>query len=321
MKKNTITNKQRPVEIPDGDDLKVWCHLAPFGEFKRIWNNQEITQLCDKQAFEALIASFEPEGLVDFEHQSEDSWDTSAAGWAQELRLAEDGLEVLINFTDIGAETVRNRRLRFLSPTWSLDAAGRPVAISSIALTNKPYFDLRPVLNKETGTESPAAEAGQKKTPNKERIHTMDTKQIALALGLAEDASVEDILAAIKAVQESATTLENRLEELENKQLEEEAKNVADEHEEKIENKEAFQKLYVSNKEIALQMLATLKAPAPAKPVTNKAAAKPPAAFTGGAVKNKLEEYEAMSEGKEKVAFLRANAKEINRLRNKRDAE
>ena len=69
-------------------------------------------------------------------------------------------------------------------------------------------------------------------------------------------------------------------------------------------------------------MLATLKAPAPATPVTNKAKAKPPAAFTGsGVVKNKLEEYEAMSEGKEKAAFLRANAVEINALRNKRDAE
>jgi phage I-like protein len=322
MKKNTITNKQRPVEIPDGDDLKVWCHLAPFGEFKRIWNNQEITQLCDKQAFEALIASFEPEGLVDFEHQSEDSWDTSAAGWAQELRLAEDGLEVLINFTDIGAETVRNRRLRFLSPTWSLDAAGRPVAINSIALTNKPYFDLRPVLNKETGTESPAAEAGQKKTTNKKGIQTMDTKQIALALGLAEDATADEILAAVKAAKDKAASLESRLAELENKQLEDEAAKVADENEDKIENKEAFKKLYVSNKDVALQVLATLKAPAPATPVTNKTNAKPPAAFTGGgAVKNKLDEYDAMPEGKDKVAFLRANAKEIHTLRNKRDAD
>lgn len=322
--KNKVYN-QRPIELPE-NELKVWCHLAPFGKFKRIQHNQEILQLCDQQAFETLIANFTDETLVDFEHKSEDSWDTTAAGWAQKLRIGDDGLEALIVYTDIGAQAIRNRRLRFLSPVWELDAHGRPITLLSIGLTNKPYFTLRPILN-STGDSRIApslsnprnSESGATNNQD-ERIHHMDTTQIALALGLPAEASTDDILAAIKATQAATTTLENRVEELENKQLEDEAENVADENEDKIENKDAFKALYVANKDVALQLLATLKPVPEHKPVTNKANAKPPAAFSGGTTaQNKLDIYEAMPEGKDKAAYLRANSREINTLRNKRD--
>ena len=322
--KNKVYN-QRPIELPE-NELKAWCHLAPFGEFKRIQHNQEITQLCDQQAFETLIANFTDEALVDFEHKSEDSWDTTAAGWAQQLRIGADGLEALIDYTDIGAQAIRNRRHRFLSPVWNLDPNGRPATLLSIGLTNKPYFTLRPILN-STGSLhgrppiSYPRNSVSGATNNPERIHHMDTTQIALALGLPETASADDILAAIKATQAATTTLENRVKELENKQLEDEAQNVADQNEDKIENKDAFKKLYVANKDFALQMLATVKAAPAAAPVTNKGQARVPPAFSGATTtaQNKLEIYEAMPEGKDKAAYLRANAIELNTLRNKRD--
>ena len=81
----------------------------------------------------------------------------------------------------------------------------------------------------------------------------------------------------------------------------------------KIENKEKFKELYVANKDFALRMLAAVKAP-PAQPVLNKSDARKPRDVFGPAVQNKLAQYREMPGGKEKDAFLAANAAELLRL-------
>ena len=214
------------------------------------------------------------------------------------LRVGEEGLEAQIRFTDIGAEAVRGRRLRFLSPVWPLDPAGRPALLKTVALTNTPNFDLRPVLNKAPGEP-------QERKPN--------MKKLAALYGLPETATEDEILAAAQAATDKLTALEARVAEMEKASLTAEAEGVADQNKAKVCNKARFIELYVQNKQMALDLLGTLADPAP---VCNKAdAKKPPAAF-GAPVQNKLAEYEKMPDGPDKAKFLRDHAMEINDLRN-----
>jgi phage I-like protein len=313
-----MIGEKKQIDLPDGE-LTVWCQIAPFGSFPGVREDADgkpetVTQLCDVTAFRQVVAAFAPEVLVDFEHRSENSDDTSAAAWVEMLEVRDfrlsdgsgnekSGLFGLLRFTDTGAEAVRGRRLRFLSPVWPLDSEGRPVLLKSVALTNTPNFDLRPVLNKAPGGET---KKGQTRM-----------KELAALYGLPETATDAEVLAAAKAAKEESDGLKSRVAELEKNSLTAEANDVCDKNPNKVCNKADFVKLYVENKAMALAFLATVRE---AAPVCNKADAKKPFGVFGGAVQNKLTQYEALPEGKEKRQFLRDNAGEINTLRNQRDA-
>lgn len=286
------------------EPLILWCQLAPFGRFPGRREKEDVIQICDRAAFDQVIAAFKPEVLVDFEHRAENSDDTAAAAWIQRLECRDDGLWGLLRFSDTGAEAVRGRRLRFLSPVWPLDAAGRPVELKSAALTNVPNFDLRPVLNKAAGSVT------NPKGPTA-------MKELAALFGLPETATDAEILAAAKTRQDELAALKQRLDEAEKTALNTEACKVAEDNAGKIANKAEFVAAYVQNKALALQVLGAVKAPAA---VCNKAGVKAPVAF-GAPVQNKLAQYEALPEGRDKAAFLRANAQEINTLRNAINAE
>jgi phage I-like protein len=292
---------QKPVELKDGE-LIVWAQLAPFGVFPGMRDGKVVPQVCDRAAFEQVIAAFKPEVLMDFEHRSENSDDTAASAWVQELRISDaDGLEGLLRFTDDGAKAVISRRLRFPSPVWPLDGGNRPTYLKSVALTNTPNFDLRPVLNKAAGGEPQKGQAKMNK--------------LAALYGLPETATEDDILAAAKAAQDKLTALETRVAEMDKAALKKEGEAVAEQNKAKVCNKAKFVELYVQNKAFALSLLDTV---GQAAPVCNKKAAKNPADVfgQGDAVQNKLDQYSAMPEGTEKAKFLRDHAAEINDLRN-----
>ncbi|MFZ4395580.1 MAG: phage protease [Kiritimatiellia bacterium] len=263
--------QNQPIPYVAGQD-EIWCQLCPFGQYAGVLNTTRVMQHCDRQAFDALVAGFVPEVLVDTEHNSETSGDTCASAWVQELRVDNtDGLMARLKLTDVGAADLQHRRRRFLSPAWTLDASGRPDKLLSVAMTNKPNIRMRPVLN----TESPAATAGQPQ----ERNPAMDLKTIALALGLPETATAEEVLAAVKGVQE----MKSRIAELEKSQLGAEADAVCNTHKDRIGDLVKFRELYVANKDFALQALDAMPKPT----VCNRAAGQRPEAATSGVVANK----------------------------------
>ncbi len=260
--------KNQPIPYVAGQD-EIWCQLCPFGQYAGVLNSTRVLQHCDRQAFDALVAGFQPEVLVDTEHNSETGADTCASAWVQELRVDNtDGLMARLKLTDVGAADLQHRRRRFLSPAWTLDAAGRPDKLLSVAMTNKPNIRMRPVLN----TESPAEAAGQPQ----ERNPAMDLKTIALALGLPETATAEEVMAAVKAVQTKNA-------ELEKASLGAEADGVCNANKERIGDLVKFRELYVANKAFALQALDAMPKPT----VCNKAAGQKPDAATSGVVANK----------------------------------
>jgi phage I-like protein len=287
---------QCPKEVKAGDTLDV--QLSPYGHFPNVTDDgTPIVQCCDGAAFEHVVANFTDEVLVDFEHDAETGGPTTAAAWVQKVYVDPDkGLMATFKLTDLGAEALSQRRLRFLSPVWTLDEQYRPECLISVGLTNKPNLPVRPLLNRAPGLQ-PVEDKGQTKMK----------EQLITALGLAPEATDEEILAAVQA-------LVQRVEEADAAALNAEAEAVADENKDLIANREAFKQLYVTNRDAAKAFLATLK-PIEKVSVCNRAAAKAPKSFAESADADKAlaGKWKEMSPGIEKDAFLARNKSAIQR--------
>lgn len=242
-----------PEKVNTGDTL-VAVQLCPFGD----WPNGGTVQKCDEVAFNKLVEKWREGGgreiICDFEHRFEDpslTSDTSAAAWITNLAVnKERGLVGDLKFTDAGAQAVTSRRLRFLSPVWTLDADGRPDRLRSVALTNKPAIPVACVLNR--------APQPVNQTVEETKENPMD--KLKELLGLAPEASEEEIVAAVTALQEQVAQANKEKEDAE-------AESFAEEHK-AVCNKESLKKAYLLNKEAAKELVAGLAKPEkPAAPV------------------------------------------------------
>lgn len=280
-----------PEKITAGETLHD-VQICPFGSFP----NGKTEQLCDHDAFANVVTNATREVLCDFEHRSEidkvDS-DTSAAAWISNVRVdGERGLVGDFKFTDIGAEAVSQRRLRFLSPVWTLDKDGRPERLLSVALTNKPNIPVACVLNR-----------AQPATINPVEVKDEQMDKLKELLGLASEATEEDILAAV-------TELKDKLAACNKEKEEAEAEAFAEEHKTCC-NKDTLKAAYLMNKEAAKAMAAGFvkpEAPAPQKILNKDTPAKP-------AVKllNKADARAEMASlpPSERAAFYKAHRGEI----------
>ena len=270
--------------------------LCPFGEYQ----GQQRLQVCDRQAFEQVIADWREGGakeiLMDFEHKSEvdkiDS-DTRAAAWIANLAIDDErGLVGDLKFTDAGADAVSNRRLRFLSPVWPLDEEGRPTHLKSVALTNTPNIPVAPVLNK--------AQPGEVNVEDTKENENMD--KIKEALGLAPEASEEDVLNAV-------TALVQKNKDAEAAALEKEADEFAEANKLKLDPK-VCKAQYIANKDACKALVAAIPEAKKEEPqvILNK----------GKEPTKKLAKADAVAElnkcktPQEKIAYAQAHAAELS---------
>lgn len=121
--------------------------------------------------------------------------DAPASGWAREYRVNERGaLEARVDWTTKARNSISEREYRYLSPVFTYDDAGRIHRFSSFGLTNKPNLLIK------------ALNAEQK--PTTENI-PMLAAAIRAALGLPENATEEQAVAAINALKEAEKTALN----------------------------------------------------------------------------------------------------------------
>lgn len=114
--------------------------------------------------------------------------DAPAAGWALEYRVSERGaIEARVDWTSRAENSISAREYRYVSPVFLHDDDGRIARFSSFGLTNKPNLTLK-ALNSETTPEN----------------HPMELAEaIRAALGLPENATEQDAVAAINALKEA----------------------------------------------------------------------------------------------------------------------
>jgi len=307
--------KEIPATIKQGDEIEI--QLAPFGEFKGFLHysspdghaaKRPVTQRLDNAAFERVVASFLPEVLVDKEHLSVTGGDTAAYAWVKSLRVDPiDGLMGVLNFTSIGADAVSGRVYRFPSASFDIEEVDahsvRPIALTSVALTNRNNLPVRCVLNRTDYLASQCVEEKKGNPPMTE---------IAKALGLAETADEVAILAAIQALVQQAAEANAEI-------LNAEADKFVDDNKDKVMNAAELKAAYLAAPEMAKKFVANFKVAAAPARVTNSAEAKKPTSFVTGQG-DVLATYNAMEAGPAKLKFLKANASAIHAARVAADA-
>ena len=143
----------------------------------------------DEESFRTIQDGITKRGVdvvIDYEHQTLGGGEAPAAGWVKELKLEDGCIKAVVEWTPRGAEYLKNREYRYLSPTIHVRKSDNKVTgLHSLALTNTPAIEgMAPIVNSDT------FEGGQV---------FMDLKQLAELLGLGEDAAEEQILEAVKA--------------------------------------------------------------------------------------------------------------------------
>ncbi len=183
-----------------------WNQLFVAGTFYRQDFPEGIT--LDVKCFEAMVenwkASGRPELCVDYFH-----WGASnvtqvpidekvASGWIQRLRVRNGVLEGLIKWTDKARAKIEAEELKYFSPYFQMDAIDRTSGkaqgptIFGGGLLNDPFLTSLPAV---------AASAVQPTTPEtakqkEQQVNPKLMKAVCAALGIAENASEDEMMAA-----------------------------------------------------------------------------------------------------------------------------
>lgn len=170
-----------------------WVHICPmgknFGYDGRgpyvLKNPQAVIEASKRQIVDLFIdrdheTLFMPRGTK-----------IVAAGWIKKMEAREDGIWAYVEWTEKAAAQLEAKEYRYLSPVFAHDpATGEILSIRHASLTINPNFEL-----------TAAASADETLNQTKKETDLMEEflKQLAALLGLAETATQEEVLAAIKA--------------------------------------------------------------------------------------------------------------------------
>jgi phage I-like protein len=308
-------NSLLPKSVKAGEEINVL--VSPLGTSP----HENGDQLCTSEVFDALVAKWEedgkPEILVDFDHASEMGGATEAAAWATNLASDEDGLHATFRMTDKGAEALTATRYRYLSPAWYVDEAGHPTELSTIALTNRPNLPVPRLLNRKAAQNAEGdknlpdpVNAGEGDPPDEGKTtnqKTPDMEKLKEMLGLAAEATEDEILAAVDALRSERDELRSEKEKMETAAneaaLDAEAEEFVEEKKEFVADRDACKNAYKRDPEGTKALFNALAkpakpAPAPARVVNVNAAKRPEAELALANCKS----------GKERMAWALAHA-------------
>ena len=217
-------------EMPQGGPVPSEFQIFPYGQV-HILGSAPFT--VDDAAMNGVIQQFRARGLdmvIDYEHQTEGGQYSSpdgkapAAGWIKSLEnRGRDGLWAKVDWTATAAAYLANREYRYFSPTFivSKEDGRRLISLLRVALTNAPRIDgIQPIVAKNQDVQKEgimkkmAALLGLAETATEQEI--MDAVKQAMGqgrmmaakeLGLAENATSEQVIAAINALKGRAETV------------------------------------------------------------------------------------------------------------------
>ncbi len=161
-------------------------------------DGKRIFKLVDQAHAEQVLAASRAllgatDMVIDYDHQSvfgaRDGvgGQAKAAGWIKTLSVGDAGIMAEVEWTPAAARALTDQEYRYISPYFGHDASGRVTRIFNAALTNRPELELQAVASAAFGMDDETGE-------------TDLMKQIATALGLAADASPDDMMAALAAL-------------------------------------------------------------------------------------------------------------------------
>lgn len=141
------------------------------------------------------------DGMIDLEHLSNDdehpNYDPDARGAYRLAMRGGDLWAVNVSWTPEGEQRIKEKRQRYISPTFYVDKDGRITGLHNIAICANPAtHNIAPLIaaSKKSGLKIAALAV--------EVSQMEELKKIAAQLGLGEEATLEDILAAIDALKQ-----------------------------------------------------------------------------------------------------------------------
>lgn len=177
----------------DGKPLD-WVKLLPMGRFGGV--DGRGGYLVENVAHaEQIIAASKPrpdsrDPVVDYDHQTDLAaipgvgGTAPASGWIVEMAARDDGIWGRIDWTHAAQEKLAAKEYRYISPVFPHSkSTGRVIAILRAGLTNKPNLELGAL----------ASEAD-----NPDGDTDLDKAKLLQALGLSDDATEDQIHAAIE---------------------------------------------------------------------------------------------------------------------------
>jgi phage I-like protein len=259
---------------------RIWARIAPAAGEKSAAtpDGRILNQRFSPESNARVVANFAPEILVDREHNSILTGDTTAMAWISEVKADADGLHAAFNCTDLGWDALKNRRLRFPSAVFELDAQGYPVRLQSCALTNRHNLkQLAPILNKEATAAAPIAATTASATPTPATQGEQMDKALLALLGLAETADAPTVLNKVKEIVSSLATAQAELKTIATAALNKEAEDFVKANAAKIKDPEKVKAQYVLNKDVTIALFgAVADVPAPTHQVLNREDGKTP---------------------------------------------
>lgn len=242
---------------------KTWEQIEVAGEHRAKLGSETVVEVIDATAFAAMVRERNadmrsPDGelLVDKDHLSHDpAHSTEAYAWLSDTEIRDGQLWGQLEWTDIGAAAVKNKRLCFFSTEYDagdLEDLGvgpdglrrvRPRRLAGLALTNRP--------NHKGGRRITNRKAGDAEHNPTQDNH--DMKSIAEKLGLPAEATEEEILAKITALQEKADKADGM-------EAEVKAEEILNRNAKRIPagQRDAWKKELLLNRESAERMILTL---------------------------------------------------------------
>ena len=198
-------------ELPADGSVPEWVQLIPpgldvAGIDGRAWINDTPEAVVGH--FLARQAEFGRDLPFDWVHATEikapQGEDAPASGWGKEMQVRDGGaIWARVEWTERGRNSITSKEYRYLSPVLIYEkATGRIVGISSVGLTNVPNLNLKALnhaLNRGVDPDS----------INREE-QDMLLKALCQALGLGENATQEQALAAVATLKNDHATALNQ---------------------------------------------------------------------------------------------------------------
>lgn len=200
-----LTRAALNAELPANNSAPDWIELIPAGP---AINGRDGRQwLLDDDARNDVLETFRSRNTqspIDWEHASErrahNGEEAPAAGWVDRLEDRGGAIWGHVQWTPRAKNQIENREYRFISPVFDFDPrTGRIARFVSAGLTNQPNLSLT-ALNRE---ETPRS------TNPQEKSNVNIPKAVADALGVAEDADVETVVAAVNKLKSDVSRAEN----------------------------------------------------------------------------------------------------------------
>lgn len=186
--------------LPDGAEVPEWVHLVPTakGNIMTV-DGRGPYQVDDAEA--VIAASFAEEGRLQIdENHAQDlaapaGGASPARGWISAMEVRPDGIWGKVEWNAAGRALVADRAYRAMSPVILHDKAKKVVRILRASLVNRPNFRGLATLNQETD-------------------EMFDLKKLAKALNLAEDATEDQIFAAVEKLTGAETAIQSSIAEI-----------------------------------------------------------------------------------------------------------